>query len=50
VAEQLVDPIDVRLEVSVSDQRRGHPNGVAEEEALVENLAAAERTARNVPR
>src|SRR5580693_6255275 len=39
-----------RLQVGVVDQGACHPDGVAEEEALVEDLAAAEGAARYVPR
>src|SRR5580704_18591980 len=39
-----------RLQIGVVDQGAGHPDGVAEEEALVENLAAAEGAAGDVPR
>src|SRR5208337_973598 len=42
--------IGQRLQVGVVDQRARHPDRIAEEEALVENLPAAECAARDLPR
>src|SRR5208337_4678412 len=44
------DAVGERLQVGVVDQRACHADGVAKEEALVEDLAAAECAARNLPR
>ena len=46
---EILDSLHQRRQVGVVDQRAGHPDRVAEEEALVEDLAAGEGAARDVP-
>src|SRR5580698_1899876 len=48
--QECADAFRERFQVGVVDQGAGHADGVAKEEALIEDLAAAECAARDLPR
>src|ERR1700685_908587 len=48
--QECADSVGQRLQVGVVDQCARHPDWIAEEEALVENLPAAETAACDFPR